>query len=579
MYLPQIYCVPFPLIRVTKMYSMSQQETMNPTNPEDHVKNILPDFHEELLAHAQEQHLEEHSSPSVSPNIEQFFEMLKAIGDPEKKLEESIAFMERAIAQSGVPHFKDFWEARRICLDLFKENINPSVRIALWAKYSELCRQARKLRELFNEQSAFACEQIEMAVAALEKEVEVLAEWLKKMEPIEFGVQSIVIEANLEQYNKLQQELNLLNAYAARTTALRKELIKTEMRIRQKNKFFERLSALGDKIFPRRKELIHTVSSLFMNDVDRFIQTTFVTELNTAQLFDVREEIKALQAIAKTLTLNTEAFSTTRKSLSECWDSIKNVVKERRKIFSEQKAAFKEHRDQFMQEIEALKAACSEESLIATVDTEQKLDDLVGRMRRTSLGKQEIRELREKVRELREMLSSKVHAQDQVKRQQVQKKQEEQSLRFDKIKADFEQLLAEGLEASLDTCLSRLEALTEEVTQIGLTRAHKQHIEKLERQVRNLIEDKKDKQLLELSADDRESLAQLRTVLKERKARKQEIKGQIESWRKASSGSGLDFTKAIQLNELIAAENERLEKIEASIEEIQEQIVRLQASR
>jgi hypothetical protein len=50
-----------------------------------------------------------------------------------------------SIAQTGVPHFKSFWDARTICLNLFKENIPPALRSILWAKYNELSKEATQM--------------------------------------------------------------------------------------------------------------------------------------------------------------------------------------------------------------------------------------------------------------------------------------------------------------------------------------------------------------------------------------------------------------------------------------------------
>src|SRR3989338_7910197 len=44
---------------------------------------------------------------------------------PEGKIRLSIDFMKEALASSGTPRFKDFWEGRKVCLPLFKENITP----------------------------------------------------------------------------------------------------------------------------------------------------------------------------------------------------------------------------------------------------------------------------------------------------------------------------------------------------------------------------------------------------------------------------------------------------------------------
>lgn len=513
-------------------------------------------------------------TPKSLKDFEQFVQALKGIQEPERRLEAAIQFMQERLAQTGVPHFKEFWDARRICLDLFKENINATSRVMLWARYSELCREARKLKEIFDEQSAFAAEQIEIAVASLEAEISQLDTLLDQLPEVDFGPECHSLVDHMPEYSAMQRELNLLNTYAMRTSALRKELIKTEMRIRQKNKFFERLSKLGDAIFPRRKALIQQVSEQFTKDVERFIKTTFVSELKTPALFSARDEIKSLQSIAKVLTLNTEAFSSTRKTLSECWDSIKNIVKERRKATSEQKSAYKKHRDEFAAEIEALKASFAAKELSTNV-LEAKLDDLVGRMRTVSLGKIEIRELRDMVRDIRNELNAQSQVEDAARREAATKKNQEKRERQEAVRSELI-ALSSNTSLDIDAIDKSLEPLVKEVSAMNVSRLEKQEFEKLIRNVRDFMGERKEQQLLALSADDREAIGKLKDLLKERKAKRQEIKQQIDAWRKESGSSGMDFTRAMQYNDMIQNEKERLEKVESSIDELEAKIKKLQ---
>lgn len=543
-----------------------------PTTPAGDIESVISHAIQEEAPHP-----EDHPAPTTASlaDFEQFMKALRDAQEPERKLDIAIQFMQQRLAQAGVPHFKEFWDARRICLDLFKENINPTSRVHLWASYSELCRQARKLKEIFDEQSAFAAEQIEIAVAAIESELAQVAEYLDQMPLVDLGVDCRSLDAHLEEYRTIQRELNLLNTYATKTSGLRKELIKTEMRIRQKNKFFERLSKLGDAIFPRRKELIQKVSQLFMQDVDNFIKTTFVSELKTVQLFTVRDEIKALQSIAKVLTLNTEAFSSTRKTLSECWDSIKNVVKERRKVASEQKSAYKEHRDQFVAELEALKASF-EAKEVTSQAAETKLEEISGRMRNTSLGKLEIRELRDMVRDLRQVFTAHTQSEDTLRRQQANKKEQEKKARIEAVRQELQALGSDQTTLAIEELERALEPLTKEVATLTVPRAEKQEFDKLVRNVRDLIAEKKEQKLLSLSEGDREAIGKLKDLLKEKKLNRQTIKSQIDTWRKESGSSGVSIGQAMQYNEMIENEKQRLEKVEGGIDELQAMISKLQ---
>ena len=315
---------------------------------------------------------------------------------------------------------------------------------------------------------------------------------------------------------------------------------------------------------------------MFLDDVDQFIKTTFVEEMKTVQLFSIRDEIKALQSIAKVLTLNTEAFSSTRKTLSECWDSIKDVVKERKKVASEQKSAYKKHRDEFVAELEALKAKV-EAKEGSPQDHEHALDDLTGRMRRTSLGKLEIRELRDMVRPIREQLSAHTQTEDARRRDEVMKKDQEKRSKIVALRLELEALAtAQHDSAALEIAL---EPLVKDVAQATLSRIEKQEFEKLIRNVRDHIAEKKEQALLALSDDDRESLTSLKDLLKERKTNRQEIKSQLDSWRKESGSSGLDFAGALQYNDMIQSEKVRLEKVEAAISDIEDKIAKIQGKR
>lgn len=547
-------------------HNSTEEQTLH-----EKLDDILEEHKKEEVPH------DEHPAPSpVSmADFEHFMQALKASPDAEKKLEMAIDFMQQRLAQTGVPHFKEFWDARRLCLDLFKENINPSVRVHLWSRYSELCRQARKLKEIFDEQSAFAAEQIEIAVASIEAEIAHFPEFLERMPAIDFGVECYTLHDHFEEYNGYQRELNMLNGYAMKTSALRKELIKTEMRIRQKNKFFERLSKLGDAIFPRRKELIQKVSELFSHDVERFIQTTFASELSTQELFNARDEIKSLQHVAKVLTLNTDSFSQTRQRLSECWDSIKEVVRERRKMVSEQKAAYKKHKDELNDALNALKTSFEAKEFSPSA-LDAKLDEFSHLMRKAPLGKIEIRELRDKMRDLRQAASVQAQSEDSERKQEAVKKENEKQARIEQFKQALGTFFTTYANVEVAVLEQKLEELTKEASQFTSIRALKHEIDRALRNIKDQIGEIREQKLLSLSADDRQAIDQLKAHLKDRKKHRQEIKNQIDAWRKESGSSGLDFTQAMQYIEMIAAEKERLEKIEAGIDEIEGKIAKLQ---
>ena len=267
---------------------------------------------------------------------EKFLQELAALTTPEEKLEHVIGFMQTALEGGGGHQFREFWEARRMCLDLFQLPINPTVRVHLWTRYNELCHEAKRVKELFEEQSTFVTEQIEKAIEAIATDFSELESKLASMPQIEAFMGCKTIALHLDRYQILQHELDYLNSFATRITSLRKEVVKTDMKHKHKTRLLSRLWVLGDAVFPRRKQVIADVSSLFLEDVNAFIQSTFVSELKMHELFSAREEIQHLQGVAKLLTLSTDAFTTTRLRLSECWDSIKTILTERKKERAEQ---------------------------------------------------------------------------------------------------------------------------------------------------------------------------------------------------------------------------------------------------
>lgn len=505
---------------------------------------------------------------------EQFISDLEKITDQESKLQFVIDFMEASLAQGGTPHFKNFWEARNLCLQIFKENIAPAVRMILWTKYNDLSKEARRLKEILDEQSAFAVEQIEIAVKALEDDIASFDEHLDKIARIDFQISSIALEKSLSVYERLQRELNLLNTQASRINAMRKELIRTEMRVRQKNKFFQRLSAAGDKVFPRRKELIKEVSQNFIADVDAFINTHFTDKNLEDSLFALREEIKTLQNMAKILTLNTHSFTHTRMRLSECWDRIKTEDKERKKERAQQKSAFKQNFDDSMQKLQEFKQNY-EAQQPSIADATKQLEELIAEIRHLEHGRDEVRLLKAEVQAIRKPILERIQAQESERQSQDQEREKQRRQKIIDIKLQAEQLVKNGAALEADDIEAQRNTILDLIASSNMGKAEKQEIERQLKSLRDLISEKRESSLLTLSDDDRQSLQQLKEVLKQRKERRQEIKTQIDTLRKSSGSSGLDFEQAMNFNAQVEAEKERLEKINQGVQEIELKIAQL----
>jgi DNA repair exonuclease SbcCD ATPase subunit len=512
--------------------------------------------------------------PKWSPVFVEFSEKLNGFPTPEEKIAFGLQFMRGAISQEGSPRFREFWESRRLVLPFFKENLNPAIRSKLWGEYVELTVEARRLKEILEEQSAFAMEQIDLAIQAIDADLSHFEALLAQSGEISFPPSAETILQKADVYSQIQKELNLLNTLASRLNALRKEIVKTDMRIRFKTKFFKRLSELGDQIFPKRKELIEKVSAEFEKDVERFVATHFKgEEIVCAPYYALREEIKGLQGMAKVLTLNSAVFGRTRLRLSECWDKVKVLEKEHKKVVSERKQASSGVRSAIQEKIEAIKPKAAEMTLR---DLDREIDEIQREMRAVHLDRDDVRFLRDELAKLR---APHVNAQEQKARELEEAEREKIRLKKEKVaqfKESLAQLLKEGPNLELEALAARFEEMEKEIQALEASKMEKQQLERQLRPLKDLVAEKKEHSLINLSDDDRKTLENLRTVLQQKKERRQEIKEHVETYRKALGASNLDFEKAMHYNELLEQERERLEKANEGIDEIERKIDELE---
>ena len=169
-------------------------------------ETLNPSIHEEEF-----EAFKEEDKPDGDPLcIANFDTLIGALNSNEDKLKLALQFMRNSLDQNGSPYFKGFWHARQLATALFKESINAAQRSELWKNYRDLCSEFRKLKEVLDENAAFAAEQIEIAIKAATTELENFDEQIKKQTDIEFPLESQVISKNFKFYNQLQKELNLL---------------------------------------------------------------------------------------------------------------------------------------------------------------------------------------------------------------------------------------------------------------------------------------------------------------------------------------------------------------------------------
>ncbi|MBS0648177.1 MAG: hypothetical protein JSS10_03005 [Verrucomicrobia bacterium] len=509
----------------------------------------------------------------VSAVLKELVGKLEALSSAEEKIRYCLDFMRAALGDKA-PRFKDYWDAKRLCLPLFKEGLAAQPRSILWAEYIEISTEARHLKDTLDEQAAFAMEQIDLAIQAIEADLEKIEELI---EQTSWSLpESQTLQGKKELYTKLQQELNFLNTLAARINSFRKEVIRTEMRIRFKNKFFDRLSKAGDKVFPKRKELIRQISSEFLADVKSFTEKYSSEEaLRNASIFALREEIKTLQILAKELTLDTQAFTQTRLELSKCWDLLKEHDKERKKEMTEKKEAFKKNVELIMNKIKPLAERCQSETF--TMDEAMKQsNDILSFMKTIELGRDEVRYLKDEVAKARTPVFERMKKEQEVREKEMEEAQRQRRDKIEDFKRRIQAASDQVSEKSIEELLAMKDELVKQLGALSATHAEKELLEHSLKELRDRIIEKKEKAIASLSEEERNSLEHLKQMLEEWKAQKQEIRTQLETYRKALAGSGFDFEKAMRYRQLMDEEKVRLDKAHHAIEEIEAKIDELE---
>ena len=501
-------------------------------------------------------------------SFERFKDIFEHTQGADNQLRLTLDFMQMCLAQSGTPRFKDFWEAKKFCIPLFKERMPGAARTELWAQYSLLSKEVKRLKEVLDEQSQFAVEQIDVAIQALEKEVEELEANLGKGKPLEIEVLPEALQKEEAFYRGLQQQLNFLTALGSQIHSLRKELVKTDMRIRQKNKLFQRLSEAGDKIFPPRKEKVKTLSQAFIQDVKAFIDYYFSDEEVKGHGFFLREQIKQLQAIAKVMTLNTKAFSESRQLLSGCWDRLRENDKERRKVYEEKQGFFEENKAKVEEKIQAFSQKLADEGLSLT-DADSALAEISQFMRDVELGREQVKALRESIDQAKAPLQAQREAEEAERKQREEERLKQRLEEVETLNQKAQQLIESAQTMKAEELETERDQLLQAIRGSQLLKQEKQVLERSLRPLRELVIERREQELMDLSDDDKESLRNFKEVLRQRKERRSEIKKQLEAYRKAQGSAGLDFEKSMEFNERMEQEKEKLEKVDQGIAQIE----------
>lgn len=503
------------------------------------------------------------SSPKEKPKLfENFLKSFNQKVEVEERLSLTIEFMREVLDQSvGECFIRNFWSAKKLCVPLFKEKMHPIKRNHFWSEYIALVDEARKLKEIRDEQSAFSVTQIEIAIEALEMDLENYDSLLERITDCNFPSASRFLVAMEKKYSPFQKEFQLLKGIIARLDALREETLSTDMRIRHKNRLLKRLSKLGDCFFPKRKALISRVSDEFILDVESFVQKHFPRGregVSGSRRF-VLKEIKEWQTLAKILTLNKRAFMKTRVLLSECWNRVKFDEVECVQGAEGGSEEWEKNFQMLSEEIEMLGAACAKREYSQrnkVVDVTKAIQDKINRL---SLSRNHRAMLYKKLKKSR---AEALHA----IRDKAIKSHEAEIKRAQEFSDAIVQTIAQEQSLSLEELQSREKDFKEHFEKLSSLSHEKILVcERYFSDLHGFILDKRGAQVSERE--------ELELLLADREAFVEEIREQIELYRREmGGGSNLDFEQAMTYRELFDSAKMHLSREVEAVQRLEERL-------
>ena len=492
--------------------------------------------------------------------IEELQNTFSQTKDANQKLQMGIAFMETSLAEGDRPNFKNFWDGRKLCTELFKENLSPPLRSVMWAKFCALTQEARRLKTIQDEEKAFEAEQIGSAIDGIES----MVENLKNENPIHLKLEglkeSVALKKHATEYLNLQGKLALLNAYSSRITGIRKELAKTSIRFQTKTLFFNRLSKAGDGVFPMRREMIQQIGALLEGDVDNFCKSHFGSKKLEGSLKEMREEIKFLQQFAKELSIDAKTFTAVRKLLSAAWDKLQQAGKERHAEWEGRQQKNKEIVDQILVKLKTFSEKITEENTpLSTLEKES--EALMEEIHQAEIGRHEVQQLRSQHKEARQPLDAKL----QIEKDQREAVAKEKELERIKVVKAFETKLKDAL-LSLNTV--EFDSLKDEFEKIPANGVEKTALKRLFHQIKEALLIQKEEALL---IGDPNRVA-LKEAIELKNNRLAAYKNSLDNLRKKAGVSGLDFAESMRYHEEIHALKSDIEELSQSIDDLYRQL-------
>jgi hypothetical protein len=489
----------------------------------------------------------------------------------EERLKMSIAFMKESLAQEKTPCFKDFWDAKKMCLPLFKEKINPLVKAECWTQYTTISSEAKRLKDLLEEQSTFAIEQIELALKGLEEELLQAPMLIQKFNSIGPSLSGTFLAEKWDFYDQKHKEILFYVHLAGRMKNLRTGIIETDMRIRHKNRLLRRLATLGDRLLPHKKEQMNLIAQEFVGDVEHFVKQSF--HLAQKQLVDtstpfhlLRESIKEFQFLAKKLGLNARAFSATREQLSQCWEVLKEAKKEKQQEFLDRQEKSKQGYQQSIVLIRAFTEWFKQHPATTREAVQARSQQVIADLEQLGLSPYDFKMLKTKLREEQEHALIPVVEQEKLyleKKQQIEvQRKGDLELFNQQVHTALKRISKESLK-SLQTLYDSFE---ERKNTLKPDVREAQQLEEMKKELYEALLLKKEEELISAEG------TTLEEILHEWEAFRDSTRQAIERYRRDMGNSGFDFEQAMLLGKQVDLEKSRLDRAVQKILDLEDKL-------
>jgi hypothetical protein len=232
----------------------------------------------------------------------------------DQDLSQLISTMKSLIETRQDVDWNAYNQTKKKFLEDFKALENSALKQKIWKDFVEVSDSARALKKVQEEEGEFAAEMISKALDALESDLENMQTVTStEYYPVFDKVSSFkAIKATMQ---NMLGTVAFLNKKASQVKELREELIKTGMRLSLKGKLFDRLSKLGDIVFPKKKELTINLVEEFKGALQSFTMKNSKETEGAETLFQIR----LIQGFLKNLVLKKQDYDFVKGMLDPVW--------------------------------------------------------------------------------------------------------------------------------------------------------------------------------------------------------------------------------------------------------------------